>query len=375
MTTPNPISDPAVQAALQAIADAGLDSVALLDAYRLAVPGTPPLAPNGRPVPTVAEYMPVVMGALEKTSYFATWKPHLEAFRAAFGDHLVTYPNTDDCRDQMDQAGEAARKRRPNSRNDGHGAEENNLNATRYFFNRVRDAGYRLDNPAARLKRPARRKNARRGLEADELRDLFTEAISGGDDPELDGLLIRTTVECGARREGLINLTLAAIDRQWCRVELDEKFGIKRWVPITAELADALIEHAHRRGATRPDDKVLRYRPKGNNPIGAPLSTRRLDTLFSRIRAELPWAAREGVSLHWLRHTAATAIERIAGQAVAAAYLGHEHPGTTTLNYTRAVAREVCNAFSVYTGFLHPMADPAAVEALRHPHGPVTPAG
>jgi integrase len=152
------------------------------------------------------------------------------------------------------EAGDTARKRRPSSRHGGHGAEENALNALRFFFNRAVDAGYRVDNPAGRLKRPARRENARRGLEPDELRDVFQAAVTGGDAPDLDGLLIRTAVECGARREGLINLTLADIDRRWCRLRLDEKFGVARWVPITAELADAVISHAHGRGASRTTD-------------------------------------------------------------------------------------------------------------------------
>lgn len=365
--------DPELRAALQALAHAGLDPAALLDAYRHTIPGAPLLAANGRPVPTIAGYAPTVIAAIEHTSYYATWKPHLEALVAEYGDNLVTFLTSDECRALVARAGEAARKRRPTSRNGGHGAEENALNALRFFFNRVADAGYRVGNPASRLKRPPRRKNPRRGLEPDELRGVFQVAISGGDDPELDALLIRIPAECGCRREGLINLTLADIDRRWCRIQLDEKFGAKRWVPITRELADAIVEHAHSRGATKPSDSALRYRPRGDNPIGAPLTRRRFNTLFERIQATMPDAAREGISLHWLRHTAGTAIERIAGQAVAAAFLGHEHPGTTTLTYTRAVAREVCDAFSIYTGFLHPMADPDAVEALRQPRGPVTP--
>lgn len=44
----------------------------------------------------------------------------------------------------------------------------------------------------------------------------------------------------------------------------------------------------------------------------------RFNNLFERIQAEIPRAASEGASRHWLRHTGGRAIERIAGQSVAA---------------------------------------------------------
>jgi hypothetical protein len=86
MTTPNDALDPALQAALQAIADAGVDPATQLEAYRHAVPGTPLLAPNGRPIPTVAEYLATVFAALVGRSYASTWRPHLEALAAEYGE-------------------------------------------------------------------------------------------------------------------------------------------------------------------------------------------------------------------------------------------------------------------------------------------------
>ena len=61
------------------------------------------------------------------------------------------------------------------------------------------------------------------------------------------------------------------------------------------------------------------------------------------------WAKQRGVSLHWLRHTAITNIDRIAGFAVAEAFAGHEPQGVTA-RYTTARPDEVVDAFNIYVG-------------------------
>lgn len=61
---------------------------------------------------------------------------------------------------------------------------------------------------------------------------------------------------------------------------------------------------------------------------------------------------------HVLRHTAGTAVERIAGHAVAQGFLGHE-PGSVTGTYTKARIDEIAAAVSVLTGEPHPLATAA----------------
>lgn len=359
-------SDARLAAAVQAIADSHLNPAEILDLLRRTQPGSAPLAPNGRPMPTIGDYAPIVIDSIATEGTLQTFKPHIAALVAAHRDDYLDRPNADDCRALAKAAGRRALQRRPNARHGGLGAQENSLNALRYFFNRAVDAGYRPDNPAARVKAPRRRTNARRALEADEVRELYGVACSGGDDPHLDSRICRFVLETGARREGLINLRLHDMDPVSQLVRLTEKYGKQRSVPITCGLAGDLIAFASSRGANAPTDAVFRYRPRVGHITGAPLSRRRLNTLFERIQAALPWAARDGVSLHWLRHTAGTAIERIGGQAVAAAYLGHEHPGTVTLNYTKSVAREVCDAFSILTAEQHPLATQGILAEQPH---------
>ncbi len=218
-----------------------------------------------------------------------------------------------------------------------------------------------MSNPASKIQKPRRNGPRRRALEAEELAEVFRIASTTGNDPRLDALLVRLHAETGARREGAVNLAVADIDADNQLIDLREKYGKVRAVPATRELVDALLAHAAERGATSADDAVFRYRPRPGELTGAPLSRRRYNTPFERVQAELPWAKRLGVSTHWLRHTAGTAMERAGGVAVAAKFLGHEHGHNATFTYIRAVASEVCDAFSIRTGEQDPLATPGIV--------------
>lgn len=314
------------------------------------------VAPNGKPVPTVAAYRAVVEPLLSAQTR-PTYKPHLDRLDAAHGPDPIDSIVVDDLA-VLAAAARTHAAAAPQATAGGSGAEENFVAAMRWFFGRAYGSNYLLRNPAERLKKPRRNRSQRRALEADELAEVATVAASGGDDPVLDAILIRFHVETGARREGGLNLTIADLDNVWCRVRLSEKYGKVRWVPVTRELVDALATFANQRGSAAPSDPVFRYRPRKGATVGAPLTRRRYNTLFERIQNDLEWAGQLGVSTHWLRHTAGTAMERIGGLAVAAEFLGHEHNANATFTYIRAVSREVCDAFSHRTGTLHPLADP-----------------
>lgn len=352
--------DELILAVARALVASGITPERIADGLASKTPGA--TFPGGAgPAPSVSGYLPSVLLAVRRESTRNTFARHLRALEAALGDRPVVDVSVDDLRPLQIAAREEARRRRPRSRHDGYGAEESFVHAARFFFNRVVEAGFRPDNPAARLRTPRRRRNARRHLEADELSEIWRVCLSGGDDPLLDSLLMRTALETGARLQGLVNLRVRDVDDTALRMLLREKFDKQRWVPLTRELALALLAFAAHRGSTAADHPVFRYRPRGGSSVGAPLTRRRFNTLFERIQRELPWAALEGVSLHWLRHTAGAAMERVGGVAVAAEFLGHEHPSTVTLHYAKAVAREVATAFSVLTGEQHPLAYPDAI--------------
>lgn len=205
-------------------------------------------------------------------------------------------------------------------------------------------------NPATAVTFPRRTRSTRRGLSRDEIADLNRVILSSGNDVALDSLLMRLHLETACRRSGALGLRVKDLDTTYCRVLLREKGGTQRWQPITPTLTAALADHAQRRGAHRPTDTVLRYRDH------RPLTSRRYDSLWKRVRNQLPWAAQLGVSTHWLRHTALTWVEREFGYAVAHSYAGHHHDKGTTLIYTRGRDQEVAAALAWLTTEPHPLA-------------------
>jgi integrase/recombinase XerC len=105
------------------------------------------------------------------------------------------------------------------------------------------------------------------------------------------------------------------------------------------------------------DRPLLRYRD------GRPITVRRYDYLWNRVGEHLPWAAAQGITAHWLRHTTLTWVERNFGYAVARAFAGHEGGlagAGVTATYVRADLDEVAAALSALTGEPHPLAPTTA---------------
>ena len=116
-------------------------------------------------------------------------------------------------------------------------------------------------------------------------------------------------------------------------------------------LATCLAEHAAARGAVLPTGALLRFR------TGAALTSRRYDHLWCRIGQRLPWVAAQGISTHWLRHTALTWVERHFSYATARVYAGHtDSTGPATTTYIKADLQAVATALAVMTGQPHPLA-------------------
>jgi integrase/recombinase XerC len=117
-------------------------------------------------------------------------------------------------------------------------------------------------------------------------------------------------------------------------------------------------ERCDDRPAEADDDRpLLRYRN------GRPITVRRYDYLWNRVGEHLPWAAAQGITAHWLRHTTLTWVERNFGYAVARAYAGHEGGlagAGVTATYVRADLDEVAAALSALTAEPHPLAPTTA---------------
>ena len=126
-----------------------------------------------------------------------------------------------------------------------------------------------------------------------------------------------------------------------------------RWQPVSPTLMARLVQHGRERHAL-PDGQLLRY------VSGQPITTRRYDHLWTRIGRQLPWVRTQQVSMHCIRHTTLTWVERNFGYAVARVYAGHTDSGEAgaTSTYVRASLSEVAAALAALTGEPHPLASP-----------------
>lgn len=236
-----------------------------------------------------------------------------------------------------------------------HGARRNAVGAYRYLARaaaqeQLLPAGY---DPTAGIYKPPRSTGRRRAFSADEYQELWTAVISGGDDPELDALLVETVAVTGARREGLLNLRLRSLDQVRATVWLNEKGDRLEEQPATIDLVQRLETFARSRGASAPSDPVFCYLDSEPGRVHG-LTSRRFDTLHQRIQREVPWADNLGVTLHWFRHHAVSVVERVASSATAARFARHR-PRTVTDEYTTASMEEVCQAVGIITGTVHPL--------------------
>jgi len=315
----------------------------------LAVTGT---ASVNRPTgPTVAEYVPVVAGTYQPRSrrtYNSYWRLAVEIL----GDTAIERVTVEDLMTVTDEAAARAKQRRSGS--DGRASRESCVSALRAVFARAHKAGLIPTNPALLVDKPRRLPNRRRALNQAELNDLWNAVAATTIDPGLDLLLLRFHLESGARRMGAINLRIRDLDHKRQTVWLREKFGSEREQPVSRSLLDAVVDLAAERGAVGPDRPAFTTLHRYAGEL-LPVSDRTYDRIFTRAQAQVAWAQRTPLTAHVLRHTAITAVERIAGFAVAARFAGHT-PDTVTGTYTKADISEVARAVAVLTGEPHPLA-------------------
>ena len=228
------------------------------------------------------------------------------------------------------------------------------LAALSVFFNYSLDKKFIEENPMTSVDYLREPESKRGRMTADEIDELLHTAISGGDDPLLDHTFLWTLLETAARVGGLLNLQLQDINMKNQTIMLYEKGGKYREQPVTLELATALMTLATSRGAITPTDSVFRYRV-GSKFSGCPMTSRRVDTIWKRLRNELPWVEERRVSSHVIRHTTLTFVDRFVSPTVARRYAGHGRRDVTE-TYTHADGDEVAGALEVVFGRPHPLA-------------------
>jgi site-specific recombinase XerD len=252
-------------------------------------------APKDRPpVPTFAEYVPVVSAAVTagtRRAYGSYWNRVLEHW----GERRLDEIAPSEIRQLMSYVKTHVVTRR-NARG-GRSATEHLVAALRCLYRHAEDDGLITPNrnPARKVDKPRRLPSTRRAVADDRLAEICQAAADGGDDPELDTLLLRLHTETACRRGGALALRPDDLDPAQCLIRLREKGETVRWQPVSPTLMTRLTEHGDERHAP-PGGQLLRYRN------GRPVTARRYDGLWARIGRVLPWVRTQQISMHWIRH-------------------------------------------------------------------------
>ena len=348
MTTVHPAAQPGTSQ--QAVVDAAL---VLLERMGLS-PADLQAVPQNRQLPTFAEYVPVVSAAVSdgcRRAYGSYWNRIVEHW----GSRRLDEPTPSEIRQLMTYVKTHVVSRR-NARG-GRSAQEHLVAALRCLYARAIDDGLITEagNPARKVAKPRRLPSTRRAVPDTRLAEINHVAATTGNDPDLDSLLLRLHTETACRRGGALALRPADLDPDQCLILLREKGETVRWQPISPTLMARLVQHGQERHAPR-DGQLLRYAD------GRPVTSRRYDHLWTRIGRHLPWARTQQISMHWIRHTTLTWVERNFGYAVARAYAGHTDGSSgesgATSTYVRASLSEVAAALAALTGEPHPLATP-----------------
>lgn len=248
-----------------------------------------------------------------------------------------------------------ARRGLPAKKADGHNAEESAIAAMRSLFDTALDH-LNGANPAKLVKKPRRDPKERRPMQPFELGDMHLLTASGGDDPELDVLVLDTGIATGARAKGIVNLTIDKLHRTTQLIGVTDKYERLVDMPVSAELIDRLLAHAKQRGGERCDPSSVHYVPDSPvfyTKLGKPMSERRLDTLAKRWQQNMDWAREESVSFHYIRHTIAAYLAQI-GPQYKKRYLRHADNSVTDI-YGKCPMDEFAAVMADLLGFEHPL--------------------
>ncbi|WP_327118829.1 site-specific integrase [Nocardia sp. NBC_01730] len=333
-------------------------------------------------VPRFADYVPRVLAAMPATLTVVQYQSFLRRVAEAWPDRRIDEPTPTEFKSLIAEIVEMRQVRR----NDvgGKGTARGVISALRKLYEFAVDDGYirSEDNPGKKLAMPSLPPSRRRALSRDQLVEINRAAAESGEDPELDTLILRLHTETACRRAGVVDLREVDLDPANCLIHLREKGGITRWQPISPTLMEALQQHHRRR---KPHDRSVGHRARNGKVItaeaearllryrnGDPVNNRQYHLMFQRIGAAVPWVVAHQISIHWLRHTTLTWVERRFGVPVAKAYAGHtDNPGgATTLLYTRAGLPEVARALAELTGEPHPCAAASGADPNYLPSGP-----
>ncbi len=301
----------------------------------------------------------VVTVALQAASEASrpTYRSYLNKAVAVWGSRRLDEVLPDEVRDFLGRVQATAVARRSNA--GGTTAIRNAYQALSFLYRYAVQRGFLGEQQVVLrlVEMPRRQPSRRHAVNPELISQIFRVARETGVDPELDVLLLRFHLETAARTCGALALRVRDLDVDQSLVQLWEKGGTRRWQPVSPTLMGHLLDHARRRGARDDGDKVFRRLDR------APMTRKRYESLWGRLRGRLESVRVMHISTHWLRHTTVTWVERNFGYAVARAYAGHavSHFGKygSTHAYVKAGVEEIAAALQALTGERHPLAPPS----------------
>ncbi|WP_051022360.1 hypothetical protein [Nocardia pneumoniae] len=172
-------------------------------------------------------------------------------------------------------------------------------------------------NPATEATLPTRLTGTGDILTNEQLLEIRRVASTTGNDPELDELIVVLHIPTIAERQTVSDLTLDDLDHDNCLVRLRNRGGRLYWHPLSPRLMAALRQHVARRGGENTTHRLLRKRN------GRPITYRRYDALWGRIRETLPWPAELDVTTYSITETVRAHVKQLFGEKVERVYAGH----------------------------------------------------
>jgi integrase/recombinase XerC len=259
MTTPAPASRATtadLDAARLLLARMGLSAHDLLAA-----------ASERPPVPTFAEYIPVVATAVgngTRRVYSSYWNRIL----GHWADRRLDDPTPSEIKQLVEHVKLNVVARR-NARG-GRSAGEHLIAALRCIYRHAEHDGLVTpkDNPASKVAKPRRLPSTRRAVADTRLAEINLVVATTGNDPALDALLLRLHIETACRRGGALALRPQDLDPTQCLIFLREKGQTVRWQPVSPTLMDHL-EHTSPSGRHLAAGSSCGTPTDGRSPHGA----------------------------------------------------------------------------------------------------------
>jgi integrase/recombinase XerC len=186
------------EASRQAVVEAAL---VLLERMGLSPADLAAVPQPRQPVPTFAEYVPVVSAAVSagtRRAYGSYWNRVI----GQWGDRRLDEPTPSQIRQLMPDVKTHVVARR-NARG-GRSAQEHLVAALRCLYQRAVDDGLiaEADNPARKVAKPRRLPSTRRAVPDTRLAEINETAAATGDDSGLDTLLLRLHTETAGFSRG-----------------------------------------------------------------------------------------------------------------------------------------------------------------------------